>query len=61
MGKNQTIYGLHSVKAALINDRRRNEELIISENLREFSIKYQNKVKKIRILKPHEFKKKIWK
>ena len=57
MAKNQTIYGLHSVKAALLNNKRMNEELIISENHRFFSKKYLSKVKKVKILKPQDFKK----
>ena len=43
MGKNQTIYGLHSVEAALLNHKRINDELIISENHRIFSEKHQYK------------------
>ena len=57
MGKNQTIYGLHSVEAALLNHKRINDELIISENHRIFSEKHQYNVKKITILKSQEFKK----
>ena len=31
-GKNQIIYGLHAVKAALLNEKRKHSELIITEN-----------------------------
>ena len=48
--KNQTIYGLHSVKAALANENREHDELLINENHRDLAKKYQSKVKKIRIL-----------
>ena len=57
MGKYQTIYGLHSVRAALINKKRINDELIITENHRVLGEKYQHKIKKIKILKPQDFKK----
>ncbi len=57
MGKYQTIYGLHSVRAALINKKRINDELIITENHRVLGEKYQHKIKKIKIFKPQDFKK----
>ena len=57
MGKYQTIFGLHSVRAALINKKRINDELIITENHRVLGEKYQHKIKKIKILKPQDFKK----
>ena len=57
MGKYQTIYGLHSVRAALMNKKRINDELIITENHKIFGKKYQSKIKKIKILKPQDFKK----
>ena len=57
MGKYQTIYGFHSVRAALINKKRINDELIITENHRVLGEKYQHKIKKIKILKPQDFKK----
>ena len=43
--KNQgihTIFGQHSVKAALQNDKREHIELIISKNQTNFSKKYEN-------------------
>ena len=57
MGKYQTIYGLHSVRAALLNKKRINDELIITENHKILEKKYQYKIKKIKILKPQDFKK----
>ena len=40
-----------------MNKKRINDELIISENHKIFGKKYQSKIKKIKILKPHDFKK----
>ena len=57
MGKYQTIYGLHSVRAALLNKKRINDELIVTENHKILGKKYQYKIKKIKILKPQDFKK----
>ena len=57
LGKNQTIYGLHSVEAALLNDKRNHHELIIHENQRNLIEKYQSKIKKITILEHKKFKK----
>jgi len=57
MGKYQTIYGLHSVRAALLNKKRINDELIITENHKILEKKYQYKIKKIKILKSQDFKK----
>ena len=57
MGKNQTIYGLHSVRAALLNNKRINEELIITENHRILGKKYKSRVKKLKILNSQDFKK----
>ena len=56
--KNQgfhTIFGQHSVKAALQNDKRAHIEFLISENHINFSKKYESKVQKITILPPNEF------
>ena len=56
--KNQgihTIFGQHSVKAALQNDKRENIELIISKNQTNFAKKYESKIQKITILPQNEF------
>ena len=56
--KNQgihTIFGQHSVKAALQNDKREHIELIISKNQINFSKKYESKIQKITILPQNEF------
>ena len=56
--KNQgihTIFGQHSVKAALQNDKRENIELIISKNQTNFAKKYESKTQKITILPQNEF------
>ena len=55
--KNQTIYGLHSVKAALANEKREHDELLINENHINLAKKYQSKIKKIKILNQKDFKK----
>ena len=57
MHKYQTIYGLHSVRAALLNKKRINDELIITENHKILEKKDQYKIKKIKILKSQDFKK----
>ena len=57
MGKYQIIYGLHSVRAALLNKKRINDELITTENHKILEKKYKYKIKKIKILKPQDFKK----
>jgi len=56
-GKNQIIYGLHSVKAALLNNKRRHDELLIVENLKKIGDNFRSKIKKIRILDQKNFKK----
>ena len=43
----QTIFGQHSVKAALQNDKREHIELIINRNHIDFAKKYESKIKKI--------------
>ena len=56
--KNQgihTIFGQHSVKAALQNDKREHIELIISKNHINFLKKYESKIQKINILPQNEF------
>ena len=56
--KNQgihTIFGQHSVKAALKNDKRENIELIISKNQTNFAKKYESNIQKITILPQNEF------
>ena len=55
--KNQIIYGLHSVKAALANEKREHNELLVNENHENLAKKYKCKVKKIRILNQKDFKK----
>ena len=57
MAENQIIYGLHAVKAALINEKRTHEELCIHENHRKIGETYRSKVKKISYLKQRDFKK----
>ena len=57
-GKFQTIYGLHAVKAALINNKREHEELFINDNHRNLAEKYQSKIRKITFLDQKDFKKK---
>ena len=44
--KNQVIYGLHSVKAALLNEKRTHNELILNENINFPLEKYKSKVNK---------------
>ena len=51
----QTIFGQHSVKAALQNDKRKHIELIVSENQINFAKKYESKIQKISILPQNEF------
>ena len=56
-GKNQIIYGLHAVKAALLNNKREHHELLISENNQKIADNYSSKVKKITFLNQKDFKK----
>ena len=51
----QTIFGLHSVKAAIQNDKREQIELIISKNQINFAKKHESKIQKITILPQNEF------
>ncbi len=56
--KNQgihTIFGQHSVNAAIQNDKREKIELIISKNQINLSKKYESKIQKITILPQYEF------
>ena len=56
--KNQgihTIFGQHSVKAALQNDKRKHIELIICKNQINFAKKYESTIQKITILTQNEF------
>tara|TARA_B100001540_G_C15601721_1_gene548877 strand:- start:61 stop:825 length:765 start_codon:yes stop_codon:yes gene_type:complete len=56
-GKNQIIYGLHAVKAALLNDKRKHDELLISENHQKLANNYKSIIKKITFLNQKDFKK----
>ena len=56
-GKYQIIYGVHAVKAALLNDKRVLEELFITENYQNLAQKYHSKIKKISLLDQKGFKK----
>ena len=51
----QSIFGQHSVKAALKNDKRELIELIISKNQKNFAKKFESKIQKITILPQNEF------
>ena len=60
--KNQgihTIFGQHSVKAAIQNENREKIELIISKNHINLAKKYESKVKKITTLPQNEFTKRF--
>ena len=57
IGKYHLIYGLHAVKAALLNDKREHDELFIHENYRKLAEKYQSKIKKINYLDQKSLKK----
>ena len=60
--KNQgihTIFGQHSVRSALQNDKREHIELIISKNQINFAKKYDSKIQKITILPQNEFTRKF--
>ena len=46
-GKKQIIYGLHAVKAALLNDKRNHYELLITENHQKLADNYKSKIQKI--------------
>jgi len=55
--KNQVIYGIHSVNAALLNKKRIHSELILNENVSFPVEKFKSKIKKIRFLDQKQFKK----
>ena len=55
--KTQVIYGIHAVRAALLNNKRAHEELYISENNKQILDNLRSKVQKITILDQKEFKK----
>ena len=55
--KNQVIFGIHSVKAALLNEKREHCELILQENISFPLDKFKSKVKKIKFLDQKTFKK----
>ena len=55
--KNQVIFGIHSVKAALLNEKRVHSELILQENISFPLDKFKSKVKKIKFLDQKIFKK----
>ena len=54
--KNQVIYGIHSVEAAISNNKRDHIQLILSENMSKFAQKYMDKIKKIQILDKKQFR-----
>ena len=56
-GKKQIIYGLHAVKAALLNDKRNHYELLITENHQKLADNYKSKIQKITFLHQKEFQK----
>ena len=56
-GKIQIIYGMHAVRAALLNTKRAHQELHINENNHEIADNYKSIIKKITILDQKEFKK----
>ncbi len=56
-GKIQIIYGLHAVRAALLNNQRVHEELHITENNHKIVENHRSKIKKITVLDQKEFKK----
>ena len=49
-GKIQMIYGLHAVRAALLNNQRVHEELHITENNHKIAENHRSKIKKITVL-----------
>ena len=55
--KKQIIYGVHAVLAALNNNKRTHEELLISESHRDIIENFRSKLKKITILERRNFKK----
>ena len=59
LAEKHIIYGLHSVKAALLNKKREHKELIINENQRSFAKIYRQKVKNIIMLSNRDFRQKF--
>ena len=55
----QTIFGQHSVKAAVQNDEREHIELIISKNHLNLTKEYESKIQKITVLNQNEFLKRF--
>ena len=55
-GKIQIIYGVHAVRAALLNTKRVHLELHLTENNHEFAKNYKSTIEKITILNQKEFK-----
>ena len=56
-GKNQIIYGLHAVKAALLNNKRTHNWLFITKNNLKIADFFRSKIKKITILDQKDFNK----
>ena len=56
ISKNQVIYGIHSVTAALLNKKRTHNELILQENINFPLEKFKSRIKKIKILDQKQFK-----
>tara|TARA_Y100000590_G_C15396712_1_gene892218 strand:+ start:33 stop:797 length:765 start_codon:yes stop_codon:yes gene_type:complete len=56
-GKKQIIYGLHAVKAALYNDKRYHEELIVSQSHRKIAEKFKSRITKITYMELKNFRK----
>ena len=57
IAKKQIIYGLHSVKAALLNEKRINNEIILQENISFPLEKFKSRIKKISLIEQKLFKK----
>ena len=55
--KNQIIYGLHAVKAALLNNRRTHESLFVTKNNLKMADYFSSKIKKVNVLDQKEFNK----
>ena len=54
-GKLQIIYGIHAVRAALLNNKRIHQELHITENNNQIAKNYGSIIKKITVLDQKEF------
>ena len=55
--KNQVIFGIHSVRAALLNKKRIHNELILQENINFPIEQFKSKIKKIKFIDQKQFKK----